>query len=313
MTRRTDPLILGACFTSNSPGLDVERLKVLVRSAERGKFDALSFNALPDYFEALTLMSALAAVTDRIGLIATPSDTEPFHIARKLASLDHLSQGRAAWGVSELHRERAEELHDVVTGLWDSWDDEAFIRDKASGRYFDPARLHTLNHRGEHFSVRGPLNVARPPQGHPVRVQVVTTETDIALAARVADVIVTAHDALPAAQGFYQAIKQRAAALGRDPKHLKILITDHSLSGTPSEVAERFEQWFQARACDGFQVHFPSCSDALHRFVDEVIPLLQQRGLFRHDYAASTLREHLGLPRPANRFSASTPAQATVR
>ncbi len=445
MTRRTDQLKLGA-FLANSghhvaawrhplaqadASQDFEHFKAIARSAERGKFDALfiadvvglwghhldalSRTARAEHFEPLTLMSALAAVTERIGLIATATTSynEPYHIARKFASLDHLSKGRAAWNLvtsvvadeawnfgREQHidhtdrYQRAEEFHDVVKGLWDSWDDDAFVRDKASGRYFDPDKLHTLNHKGAHFSVRGPLNVARPPQGHPVLVQAGASEAGKALAARVAEVIFAAHHELPAAQAFYQDIKQRAAALGRDPEHIKILpgvtpfiadtreqaqqlfeqfqalidpvlglrlladtlgedidLSGHDLEGplpdtppgqrgsrrdqvlqlarrdnlsirqlylrlaggnpvigTPSDIADSFEQWFQARACDGFNVFFPYFPGAIDTFVDQVIPVLQQRGLFRLDYAGSTLREHLGLPRPANRFSTRAPA-----
>ncbi|WP_407730009.1 LLM class flavin-dependent oxidoreductase [Pseudomonas helleri] len=306
MTRRTDPLILGACFTANTRRPDFERLKALARSAERGTFAALSFNEPPEQFEALTLMSALAAVTERIGLIASPNDPEPYHIARKLASFDHLSNGRAAWGVaSEPSSQRAIERHDLVNDLWDSWDDDAFIRDKARGRYFDPGKLHTLNHKGEHFSVRGPLNVARPPQGHPLRVHTLASEADTALAIRVADVIIAEYRDLPAAQAFYHDIKQRAAALGRNPEHLKILTTINPLGSTPNDIAERFEHGFQTRACDGFNVLFTDSTDAIDTFVEHVIPLLQHRGLLRHGYSGSTLREHLGLPRPSNRFSAS--------
>ncbi|HEK1768462.1 TPA: LLM class flavin-dependent oxidoreductase [Pseudomonas putida] len=445
MTRRTDQLKLGA-FLANSghhvaawrhplaqadASQDFEHFKAIARSAERGKFDALfiadvvalwghhldalSRTARAEHFEPLTLMSALAAVTERIGLIATATTSynEPYHIARKFASLDHLSKGRAAWNLvtsvvadeawnfgREQHidhtdrYQRAEEFHDVVKGLWDSWDDDAFVRDKTSGRYFDPDKLHTLNHKGAHFSVRGPLNVARPPQGHPVLVQAGASEAGKALAARVAEVIFAAHHELPAAQAFYQDIKQRAAALGRDPEHIKILpgvtpfiadtreqaqqlfeqfqalidpvlglrlladtlgedidLSGHDLDGplpdtprgqrgsrrdqvlqlarcdnlsirqlylrlaggnpvigTPSDIADSFEQWFQARACDGFNVFFPYFPGAIDTFVDQVIPVLQQRGLFRLDYAGSTLREHLGLPRPANRFSTRAPA-----
>ncbi|MBA6116237.1 LLM class flavin-dependent oxidoreductase [Pseudomonas putida] len=444
MTRRTDQLKLGA-FLANSghhvaawrhplaqadASLDFDHFKAIARSAERGRFDALfvadvvalwghhldalSRTARGEHFEPLTLMAALAAVTDNIGLIATATTSynEPYHIARKFASLDHLSKGRAAWNLvtsvvsdeawnfgRETHIEhtdryqRAEEFHDVVKGLWDSWDDDAFVRDKASGQYFDPNKLHTLNHRGEHFSVRGPLNVARPPQGHPVLVQAGASESGKALAARVAEVIFAAHHQLPAAQAFYQDIKARAAALGRDPDHIKILpgVTpfigqtreqaqalfeefqalidpvlglrlladtlgeDIDLSGfdldgplpdtppgqrgsrreqvldlarnenltirqlylrlaggnpvigTAEDIADSFETWFQARACDGFNVFFPYFPGSIDVFVDKVIPLLQARGLFRHEYEGRTLRENLGLPRPTNRFS--RPAQ----
>ncbi|NWB25654.1 LLM class flavin-dependent oxidoreductase [Pseudomonas gingeri] len=442
MTRRTDQLKLGA-FLANSghhvaawrhplaqadASLDFSHFKAIAETAERGKFDALfvadvvalwghhhdalSRTARAEHFEPLTLMAALAAVTTHIGLIATATTSynEPYHIARKFASLDHLSGGRAAWNLvtsvvsdeawnfgRENHidhgdrYQRAEEFHDVVKGLWDSWDDDAFVRDKHSGQYFDPDKLHTLNHRGEHFSVRGPLNVARPPQGHPVLVQAGASEAGKTLAARVAELIFAAHHDLAEAQAFYQDIKARAAAFGRDPDHIKILpgvtpfigetreqaqalfeefqalvdpvlglrlladtlgddidLSGHDLDGplpetpvgqrgsrrdkvlelarqenlsirqlylhlaggnpvigTPADIADTFETWFQARACDGFNVFFAYYPGAIEVFVDQVIPLLQERGLFRREYAGRTLRENLGLPRPANRFSPS--------
>ncbi|MGY2197480.1 LLM class flavin-dependent oxidoreductase [Pseudomonas gingeri] len=442
MTRRTDQLKLGA-FLANSghhvaawrhplaqadASLDFGHFKAIAQTAERGRFDALfvadvvalwghhhdalSRTARAEHFEPLTLMSALAAVTTHIGLIATATTSynEPYHIARKFASLDHLSGGRAAWNLvtsvvsdeawnfgRENHidhgdrYQRAEEFHDVVKGLWDSWDDDAFVRDKRSGQYFDPDKLHTLNHRGEHFRVRGPLNVARPPQGHPVLVQAGASEAGKTLAARVAELIFASHHDLAAAQAFYQDIKARAADFGRDPDHIKILpgvtpfigetreqaqalfeefqalidpvlglrlladtlgddidLSGHDLDGplpdtpvgqrgsrrdkvlelarrenlsirqlylhlaggnpvigTPADIADSFEAWFQARACDGFNVFFPYYPGAIEVFVDQVIPLLQERGLFRREYAGRTLRENLGLPRPANRFSRS--------
>ena len=439
MTRRTDQIKLGA-FLANSghhlaawrhplaqadASLDFEHFKHIAQTAERGKFDALfvadvvaiwghhldalSRSARAEHFEPLTLMSALAAVTSHIGLIATATTTynEPYHIARKFASLDHLSKGRAAWNLvtsvvsdeawnfgREEHidhadrYQRAEEFHDVVQGLWDSWEDDAFVRDKASGVYFDQEKLHVLNHKGPHFSVRGPLNVARPPQGHPVLVQAGASEAGKTLAARIAEVIFVVNHEIPAAQAFYQDIKSRAAALGRDPNGIKILpgITpfigetreqaqalfdefqalldpvlglrhladtlgdDLDLSGydldgplpptkpgqrgsrrdkvlelarsknltirqlylhltagnpvigTAADVADTLEEWFEARACDGFNVFFPYLPGAIDTFVDQVIPELQRRGLFRTEYEGTTLRENLGLPRPENTF-----------
>lgn len=450
MSRRTDKIKLGA-FLANSghhvaawrhplaqadASQDFEHFKHIALTAERGKFDALfiadvvavwghhidalSRTARAEHFEPLTLMSALAAVTERIGLIATATTSynEPYHIARKFASLDHLSKGRAAWNLvtsvvsdeawnfgREQHidhqdrYQRAEEFHDVVQGLWDSWEDDAFVRDKHSGVYFDADKLHVLDHKGEHFSVRGPLNVARPPQGHPVLVQAGASEPGKQLAARVAEVIFAVSHEIPAAQAFYADIKARAAALGRDPDGIKILpgITpfiaatreqaqalfdefqalidpvlglrlladtlgddidlsgydldgplpptqpgqrgsrrdkvlelarDKNLSirqlylhlaagnpviGTPNDVADTLQAWFEARACDGFNVFFPYFPGAIDTFVDQVIPLLQQRGVFRTEYEGTTLRENLGLPRPANTLSrrASHSAQAT--
>lgn len=189
-------------------------------------------------------MSALASVTTHIGLVstATTSYLEPFHVARLFASLDQLSGGRAGWNLvtssaaSEAlnfshtahapHAERyarAAEFVQVVTGLWDSWEDDAFVLDKAEGLFFDPAKLHILNHKGDHFSVRGPLMIGRSPQGRPVVVQAGQSEAGRALAAATAEVIFTVQQELGAAQDFYADIKNRAAALGRKPEHVLVM------------------------------------------------------------------------------------------
>ncbi|MDR5829291.1 LLM class flavin-dependent oxidoreductase [Caballeronia sp. LP006] len=214
-------------------------------------------------FEPLTLLSALAAVTERIGLVGTASTSfnEPYHIARKFASLDHISGGRAGWNLvtsssehearnfnldqhlAHAHRyERAEEFAEVVTGLWDSWDDDAFVRDKTSGRYFDPDKRHVLDHRGEFFKVHGPLNVSRAPQGHPVVVQAGSSEAGRALAARTAEVIFTAQQTLEDAVAFYADVKGRMAQYGRDPESLKIMPGVMPIVGrTEEEAREKFD------------------------------------------------------------------------
>ena len=236
------------------------RLKVLARRLEAAKFDAffmadhLAVLNMPiealrrshtvTSFEPFTLLSALSQVTERIGLIATASTTfdEPFHVARRFASLDHLSNGRAGWNVVTTsnpdaalnfgldehmdHDERylrAREFHDVVTGLWDSWADDAFIRDAASGLYFDPARLHTLDHKGRYFSVRGPLHIARPVQGWPLIVQAGASEAGKQLAAETAEAVFAAPLTLAEGQRFYADVKGRMDRLGRPRDHLKIL------------------------------------------------------------------------------------------
>jgi FMN-dependent oxidoreductase (nitrilotriacetate monooxygenase family) len=217
----------------------------LARTAERGKFDLIFLADLlairrnsPEararwpqymaYFEPLTLLSAMSAVTDRIGLVSTASAsyTEPFNLARYFASLDHLSSGRAGWNVvtstlanqnfghrganaslnhDELYN-RANEFVDVVRGLWDSWDDDAFIRDRTSGRYLDPNKMHTLNHRGAYYSVEGPLHLQRPPQGHPVLFQAGTSDTGMETAARVADVVFVQEKSLEKCRAIRQEI-----------------------------------------------------------------------------------------------------------
>src|SRR4051812_3181030 len=185
--------------------------------------DALKRSATPTSFEPFTLLSALSMVTKHIGLMATGSTTydEPYHVARRFASLDHISGGRAAWNIvttsnpdaalnfgMDEHMEhgerydRAREFYDVVTGLWDSWADDAFIRDVESGIFFDPDKLHTLNHKGEHLSVEGPLNIARPVQGCPVIVQAGASKAGKQLAAETAEAVFTSHNGIAAGRAF---------------------------------------------------------------------------------------------------------------
>jgi alkanesulfonate monooxygenase len=235
-------------------------LERFAKTLERGRFDAffmadhlgvlnMPIEALKrshtvTSFEPFTLLSALAGATERLGLIATASTTfeEPFHIARRFASLDHISGGRAGWNIVttsnpdsalnfglETHVEHAEryrrarEFYDVVTGLWDSFADDAFIRDVERGVYFDPDKLHVLNHKGAHFSVRGPLNIARPIQGWPVIVQAGASEDGRQLAAETAEVVFAAQSTLADGQSFYADVKGRMEKLGRERNHLKIL------------------------------------------------------------------------------------------
>ncbi|MCH5572260.1 LLM class flavin-dependent oxidoreductase [Pseudomonas syringae] len=408
-------------------GLDFKHYRHVARVAEAAKFDALfvadsvaaatgdiaSRMARSDHFEPLTLLSALSAVTEHIGLIATATTTynEPYHVARKFASLDHLSGGRAGWnlvtsdaaaeaqnfGRAEhvAHAERysrAREFHQVVTGLWDSWADDAFTRDKASGEYYDPAKMHVLDHQGEHFRVKGPLNVARSPQGQPVVVQAGSSEVGRDLAAQTAEVVFTAQTSLASAQAFYADIKGRLRAFGRDADSLKIMpgvfivvaetealakakfesfqelvepqvgvallgrmlgnfdlsgypldgplpelpLTDsgqrsrqkllteladqenltlaqlgrriaggrghYSLIGTPEQIADELQRWFEQGAADGFNVLVPHLPGGLQDVAQLLVPELQRRGLFRAEYEGTTLRENLGLQRPAYRF-----------
>ena len=238
-------------------------LKAITRFAqtfERGRFDAffmadhlavlnmpmeaLKRSATVTSFDPLTLLPALAMVTEHLGLVATASTTfePPYVIARRFASLDHISGGRAGWNLVttsnpdaalnfglEEHMEhgeryrRAREYFDVVTGLWDSWADDAFIRDVESGVFFDPDRLHVLDHKGEYLSVRGPLNIARPIQGWPVIVQAGASEAGRQLAAETAEVIFAAQSTLADGQRFYADVKGRMDKLGRQREHLKIL------------------------------------------------------------------------------------------
>jgi len=195
-------------------------------------------------FEPFTMLSALAAVTERIGLVGTASSSwnEPYHIARKFASLDHISGGRAAWNVVTSstdteaqnfgadkaipHAERYDRAHEfvrIVKGLWDSWDDDAFIRDKESGLFFDPEKMHVLNYQSDRFSVKGPLNVARPVQGYPVIFQAGASEAGMELAAETAEGIFSPHLTKETAKEYFDRVKGRMPKYGRDPDHLKIL------------------------------------------------------------------------------------------
>jgi FMN-dependent oxidoreductase (nitrilotriacetate monooxygenase family) len=242
-------------------GANLAHMKSLVQLAEAAKFDMV-FMADSDGawfgtdaetvgrshgnigFEPLTLWSAMAAVSERIGFAATVSTTynEPWHVARKFASLDLLSGGRAAWNVvtsgnsnaalnfsldehpdHAVRYRRATEFLDVVLGLWNTWDDDAFIRDKAAGRFFQSDKLQVLNHVGEFYRVRGPLTVPRSPQGHPVVVQAGSSEPGKELAARTAEVVFTAQTRLEDAQAFYADVKGRMARYNRHPDHLKIM------------------------------------------------------------------------------------------
>ncbi|MDV7212328.1 LLM class flavin-dependent oxidoreductase [Azotobacter beijerinckii] len=418
---------------------DFDEYLRVARAAEAAKFDALfvsdsvavnaansgsgleelALTARGTRLEPFTLLAALAAVTERIGLIATVSTTynEPYHLARKFASLDWISRGRAGWNLvtssapaealnfnqSELpdHGERyrrAEEFLEVAQGLWDSWEDDAFVRDKASGQFFDPAKLHVLDHQGEHYRVRGPLNVARSPQGYPVLVQAGSSEPGREIAARSAEAIFTAHQTLESAQAFYADVKGRLAKYGRAPEALKILpgifpvvgrseaeaqakyrelqelidprvgvnllsaligsdlsgfdldgplpelaATNQNKSrqalllelahrenltirelylriagarghwtvvGTPVQIADQIQSWFEQGAADGFNVLAPWLPGGLEEFIELVVPELRRRGLFREEYSGSTLREHLGLARPENRHAAGRDRRA---
>jgi FMN-dependent oxidoreductase (nitrilotriacetate monooxygenase family) len=260
--------------------VNFEHVRHLAETAERGKFDILfladsyglredrlglggmtGFGNMLD-FEALTLLGALAAVTKRIGLVATASTTynEPYNLARKLATIDHISQGRAGWNVitssmdaeaynyglaeqisTEVRYERAGEFLDVVRDLWDSWEDEAIVRDRAAHRYFDASKVHRLDHRGRHFKVRGPLNLPRPPQGHPIICQAGASEIGWDFAARTADVMYGKAISLGEAQRFYAEVKGRMPQYGRTPEQLKILPGLVAVAGkTEKEAREKF-------------------------------------------------------------------------
>ncbi|TDK32207.1 LLM class flavin-dependent oxidoreductase [Rhizobium deserti] len=385
--------------------------------AEKAKFDMVfladgltsGVDAHPSTiarFEPLTLLAALALVTDKIGLAATSSTTygEPYHTARAFSSIDHLSHGRAAWNIvttsyartannfSKPHPEHderyavAEEFVDVVRGLWDSWDDDAFIKNKETGVYADPSKVRLLDHKGKYYSVKGPLNIPRSPQGHPILIQAGSSGPGQDLAARTADVVFTAQQSLAEAQAFYKSLKTRVEKAGRHADDVAVMpgflpvigrtseeaadklaeldqwtdlksamplleerighsladydpdgplpdlpISDqlrsraelltalarrenltirqlalrvaagrghHIVLGTPVEIADRMQEWFDGRAADGFNVMPPFFPEGLEDFTQSVVPILQERGLFRTEYNGSTLRDHLGLARP---------------
>ncbi|MBO1076192.1 LLM class flavin-dependent oxidoreductase [Roseomonas marmotae] len=363
--------------------------------------------------EPATLVAALAAVTQKIGLVATATTTygDPYTVARRFGSIDHISGGRAGWNLvtSQIEDEagnfgfdshpghaeryeRAEEFHDVVCGLWDSFEEGAFPRDKQTGQFLDTGKAHILNHAGRHFRVRGPLNLPRCPQGRPVIAQAGSSGPGKQLASRVADMIFTAQSILAEGQTFYRDVKARAAEHGRDPDHVKImpglmvvtapteeeaqakyrsleaLVDDetaiallsrlcgdldirsypvdgplpelppsnaararqehlvakarrekltirqvarylgtslghHMVVGAPAKVADVMQEWLQGGACDGFMLLFPYYPKPLEDVVDHLVPELQRRGLFRTAYEGSTLRQHLGIPEPRNRYA----------
>lgn len=403
----------------------------IARIAEQGRFDSLFLadqlaigrsvrHVAQGKLEPLTLLSALAGSTERIGLIATASTTynEPYNLARQFASLDHISEGRAGWNIvtswsaeaagnfgqeqraqHESRYQRATEFVDVVSKLWDSWEDGARVYDRSTGIYADTERIHQINHKGEHFNVRGPLDQARSPQGRPLLVQAGSSDSGRNFAARYAEAIFTAQQEFGDAKAFYDDVKQRAQLFGRDLSHIKVLpglspilgsteaearaheqaLNDLSLpavglrhlsqrfdgfdfnvfpldepisidafpapeqvqgaqsragiileivkreqptlrqllhrlaggrghkvlAGTPKAVADHIQLWVEQGAADGFNIMPAVIPTGLTEFVDEVVPILQKRGLFRKDYAGRTLRDHFGLSRPASRYAAS--------
>lgn len=274
-------------------GLRFSDLVDIARRAEDGKLDAIFFaDALTvptvDLIEAgarnagqmqrhaaglepTTLLPALATATRRLGLIATATTTynEPYHIARRFASIDHISDGRAGWNLVTSQTEseaqnfgfdehlahddrydRASEFFDVVTGLWDSWDDGELSEDKDTAEYFDASRVHVLNHVGKHFRVRGPLNVVRAPQGRPVIVQAGASGPGKALAARIADCVFTAQSDIDEAKAFHDELKSMVAANGRDPDQVRIMPGLMPIIGETDEDAERIADELRAGITD---------------------------------------------------------------
>ncbi|RWE69063.1 LLM class flavin-dependent oxidoreductase [Mesorhizobium sp.] len=268
-------------------------------------------------FEATTLLAALATTTSRIGLVAAASTVahQPYNLARRFASLDVISHGRAGWHASMVpdpreatnfsrpegfsrddFRRRAEEFIGIVRGLWRGWDADALLFDQRGGRFFDPEKMHLLDHKGEFFSVRGPLNVARSPQDTPVPVMSVLSEPDMEIAARFADVILLDEPSIAGAKP--DDLKRHALAFGRSAGATKVLMTvapGADLAAMPDLIADRLEEPFRSKSCDGFNILMPPALSVLDDFVDLVLPELRRRGLLRSDYPGATLRSHLGL------------------
>lgn len=402
-------------------GQNFEHFIHLAKTAERGLFDMLFSADSPTVFtadedglershyvawiEPFSLLTALASHTKNIGLVCTASTSfeEPYSIARKFASLDLISHGRSGWNAvttgnpiaaqnygEEPHLPKAEryrkarEFLDVVLKLWDSWDADAFIRNRETGVFFDRTKMHELNHHGDYYHVRGPLNVPRSPQGRPIVVQAGASDDGRELAAATADVVFTAHETLASAKDFYRDLKKRMTKYGRNPDRLKIMpglfvtvgeteseakkkfqvlqdlihpeigiamierkmgvdLKDMDIDGqlpsiepsavlssrvdqmidtakregltirglyqkfaasrghfaivgSPTQIADHMQQWFEEDAADGFNFMAPIFPGGLEDFVNLVVPELQRRGLFRTKYESNMLRINLGLP-----------------
>jgi len=399
----------------------------VARISERGALDAIFLADGPALggdvgqqpagrLEPTILLTAVALATTHIGVIATASTTynEPYNLARRIASMDKLSHGRAAWNLvtnagdaaaqnfgladAPLHVDRyarAEEFADIAIKLWDSWEDDAIIADNVKGVFADPKKVHEIDFVGKHFSVKGPLNVSRSEQGRPVLVQAGGSEGGKNLGSRYADAIFTTQTTLNSGIEFYNEMKTRARAWGRNPEHLKIMpgistvigsteeeahrrcdeldayqgergllaqiaqrvqfpvkdldpdaplpwhllgdltppesgshgffeaqiklareenLTVRQLSrrirsghrlvvGSPEQIADTMEEWFLAGAADGFNLMPDMFPSGAAIFVDHVVPILRQRGVFRHEYTGTTLRQHLGLPHPVSQYA----------
>ena len=404
--------------------INLDYYKQLTRRAEEAKLDFVFFGdglyisekSHPNFlnrFEPLTLLAALAMDTKQIGLAATLSTSysEPFTVARQFASIDHISEGRAGWNIvtsplegSALNYSKAEhpqhdlryrmavEYLEVTKGLWDSWEDDAFVRNKETGQFIDPHKLHRVNHKGEFFSVQGPLTISRSKQGRPILIQAGSSEAGKEFASQVADAVFTGQATIEDAQEFYQDVKGRAVKHGRRSEEILMLpgcnpivgatpeeaeakyqeisnlvVIDDALNylgryfndidftqydldeqfpdlgdfarngwesatdrikkvsreegltlrqmalrsttpkspfiGTPEQVADTMQAWFEAGAADGFMMNASVLPQGFNDFVDLVLPVLKDRGVFRTEYEHDTLRGNLGLAKPANRYT----------
>ncbi len=407
--------------------INLDYYRQLTRKAETAKLDFVFFGdglyisekSHPNFlnrFEPVTLLAALAMDTTKIGLAATLSTSysEPFTVARQFASIDHISGGRAGWNIvtsplegSALNYSKAEhpqhdlryrmaaEYIEVTKGLWDSWEDDAFVRNKETGQFIDPEKLHRVNHKGEFFSVQGPLTISRSKQGRPILIQAGSSEAGKDFASQVADAVFTGQANIDDAREFYQDVKGRAVKHGRRPEEILMLpgcnpivgstaaeaeqkyqeianlvvigdalnylgryfndidFTQYDLDeqfpelgdfarngwesatdrikkvsreegltlrqmalrsttpkgpfiGTAEHIADTMQAWFEAGAADGFMMNASVLPQGFDDFVDHVLPILKDRGLFRTEYEHDTLRGNLGLAKPANRYAKKT-------
>lgn len=413
--------------------VDIDWFIQTAKLAEQGRFDLMFIvdsqfitpHSPPHYLnrlEPLTLLSAVATHTRHLGLVgtATTSFNSPFNLVRRFASLDLISHGRAGWNVVttgdagtatnygldehydyDTRYGRAQEYVELARALWDSYEDDAFVRDRETATFLDQAKQHALNHEGTYFDVAGPLNLQRSPQGHPVIFQAGDSDQGRNLGASVGEGIFTHAPDVPSGKAFYDDLKTRAKSFGRDPEELvimpgvKVVVgdtdeeareieasnheRDHGFEealaefgrpfgwhdfrqydldapfpvqalehgersfftqatkttqravengwtlrqtveatrvfrksefvGSPETVATKLQEWWEARACDGFNIGVDHPAN-FRRIVEEVIPILAERGVFRREYEATTLRGNLGLPIPENRHSVARRAQA---
>jgi FMN-dependent oxidoreductase (nitrilotriacetate monooxygenase family) len=357
--------------------------------------------------DPMIVLAAMCGATRHVGLACTVSTTyfQPFTVARAMATLDHLSGGRAAWNIvtsfqdaearnfglnqqfgREERYDRADEFLEVTCKLWDSWGDDALVRDPAAPLFADPAKVRRVDHDGRWFKVRGPLNVSRSPQGRPVFLQAGASDRGRDFAARWAEVVFVTHPAPEPAAAFRRDLRARAERFGRNPDDIKVLPgivpvvaetrtmaeerralleslahpeaglstlsyhldidlsqfpqdemlpeidvpgvqghyrevaeltrrsgiplrelgrrygagrTSTGFTGSASDVVDHMETWLTAEACDGFMIQVPYMPGGLDDFARLAVPELQRRGLFRKQYSGATLRDHLGLARPA--------------
>lgn len=324
----TRPIHLSAEI-GGPPHYEAGHYVTLARLAEHGTLDfvTLGDSLTSPGLDALAVLSRVAPVTQRIGLIptVTTTHTEPFHVSAAVATLDWVSRGRAGWTVDvsageaeaalfgrrpaapddELWDE-AGQVADVTARLWDSWEDGAEIRDVRTGRFIDRDKVHHTDFEGRTFSVRGPAIVPRPPQGHPVTVIDATEPAARGAAVVHADVaLIRSGDPLTA-RALREEIRERAQAHGRDADQLRVLVSlpvELHTTADAVDLAGLIGEWYEDGAADGFHLRPTDVERDLPLVVDGTVPLLQHRCLMRRFYPGATLREHLGLARPVNRYA----------